>query len=437
MFLKPLMVATLGFVTPVAVPDAPLTSAVQTALPAEQAIESKIDCPSLPQPCVWDRTYGGQFADHIETIVADGAGGFFVAGHTKSTGKGDFDTWVMRVDRSGEPVWRRTFGTKGVDRLYAADTTADGGLIVAGHTTTLMGKGIDFWVLRLNGDGKLFWQKTYGGRGIERAHAVKALPDGGAVIAGFTTSKGAGDRDGWVIRVDLKGSVIWDHTFGDSRDDGINALSLMHDTTTGDVSGVYLSGYHRSDRTGRYRGMVLRIGLDGTKHWQEMIDQGPFTVLTGVATAPDGGVVVAGVTQSNKGIRDNVIVVGLNKLGMPRWQKELKGDKDDSVWAIEPRQGGGYALAGSTSSRGAGSSDAWVIGLTENGALDWFRLFGGTEWDQTVAIAVTPDGGMALAGHTTSRGAGQEDGWLLRLDSLGHLGASETAIGQIAPPPAQ
>lgn len=437
MFLTSLMVATIGFATPVAVTDVPLTTPEPAPSISEPESDPAIVCPDRSQPCVWDRTYGGPLADRIETIVPDRTGGFFVAGHTKSSGKGDFDTWVMRVDRAGEPVWHRTFGTKGVDRLFAADTTADGGLIVAGHTTTLMGKGIDFWVLRLNSDGQLFWQKTYGGEGIERAHAVKALPDGGAVVAGFTNSKGAGDRDGWVIRIDLKGSVIWDRTFGASRDDGINALSLVQDAETGAVSGIYASGHHRSDRTGRYRGMVLSIGLDGTKQWQEMIDQGPFTVLTGVTTAPDGGAVVAGVTQSDKGIRDNVIVVGLDKAGIPQWQKDLKGDRDDSVWAIEPRQGGGYALAGSTSSRGAGSSDAWVIGLTENGALDWFRLFGGSKWDQTVAITITPDGGMAMAGYTTSRGAGQEDGWLLRLDSLGHLGVSETAIGQITHPPDQ
>jgi len=437
MFLKPMLIATVGFATPAAVPDLPLTSTDTAPVTHTQEAEPVITCPEARQPCVWDRTYGGQSADHIETIVPDNDGGFFVAGHTKSAGKGDFDTWVMRVDRAGEPLWKRTFGTKGVDRLFAADATVDGGLIVAGHTTTLLGNGIDFWVLRLNGDGKLFWQKTYGGRGIERAHAIKALPDGGAVVAGFTTSKGAGDRDGWMIRIDSKGKTVWDRTFGDVKDDGFNAISLIRDKETGAVSGVYAAGHHRSVRTGRYRGLVVKIDMDGTKHWRKMVDEGPFTVLTGVATAPDGGAVVAGVTQDANSIRDNVIVVGLDARGLHLWQKDLKGERDDSVWAIESRPEGGYALAGTTSSRGAGSTDAWVIGLTENGALDWFRLFGGSEWDQTVAITIAPDGGMALAGYTTSRGAGQEDGWLLRLDARGNLGVDNTAIGQVVSPPVQ
>lgn len=437
MFLKPMIVATIGFVTPVAIPDAPVSDMTPDAVVTPNDESQAIVCPSHPEPCVWDRTYGGQFADRIEAIVPHYDGGFFVAGHTKSAGKGNYDTWVMRVDRSGEPVWRRTFGTKGVDRLFALDKTADGGLIAAGHTTTLMGKGIDFWVLRLSADGRLFWQKTYGGKGIERAHAVKALPDGGAVVAGFTNSKGAGDRDGWMLRIDARGGVVWDRTFGDRRDDGINAISLYRDPDTGEVSGFYASGHHQSDRTGRYRGMVLKIDLDGTTNWKKMVDEGPFTVLTGIATSKDGDIAVSGVTQEPDSIRDDIIIVGLDSDGTKRWQKDLKGKADDSVWAIEARPGGGYALAGTTSSRGAGSSDAWVIGLTEAGALDWFRLYGSAKWDQTVAITMSSDGGMALAGHTTSRGVGQEDGWLLKLDANGHLGSSETAIGQVAPPPSQ
>ncbi len=432
MFLKPFLVAAIGFATPAAVTDIPPAgqqAAPQTSTP--QA-EPAIVCPEDRTPCMWDRTYGGNRADRIETIVPDNNGGFFVAGHTKSTGKGDFDTWVMRVDRAGEPVWKRTFGTKGVDRMFSADRTPDGGLIVAGHTTTLLGKGIDFWVLRLDADGRLFWQKTYGGRGIERAHAIKALPDGGAVVAGFTNSKGAGDRDGWLIRLDDTGKMLWDRTYGGSRDDGVNAIALRRDGKTGDVTGITLAGYHQSERTGRYRGMVVQVDMDGEQDWQRMIDQGPFTILTGITASPDGGVAAAGVTQDDNSIRDNVIVVGLGLRGDARWQKDLKGDKDDSVWSIQAQPGGGYALAGSTSSRGAGSADAWVIGLTENGALDWFRLYGGSQWDQTLAITVAPDGGLALAGYTTSRGAGREDGWLLRLDSRGNLGHSETAIGQAA-----
>ncbi|MEQ9491266.1 MAG: hypothetical protein RIM72_19970 [Alphaproteobacteria bacterium] len=432
MFLKPLLVTAIGLATPAAITDIPLSDQASAPSTVTQQAEPAIVCPETPSPCVWDRTYGGNRADRIQTIVPDGDGGFFVAGHTKSTGKGDFDTWVMRVDRAGEPVWKRTFGTKGVDRMFSADTTSDGGLIVAGHTTTLLGKGIDFWVLRLAADGRLFWQRTYGGRGIERAHAVKALPDGGAVVAGFTNSKGAGDRDGWLIRLDAAGKLLWDRTFGDRRDDGFNAMALQRDEDTGDVAGITLAGYHQSDRTGRYRGMVVQVGLDGEQQWQTMVDQGPFTVLTGIAASPDGGVAAAGVTQDDNSIRDNVIVVGLDPHGDARWQKDLRGDRDDSVWSIQPQPGGGYALAGSTSSRGAGSSDAWVIGLTGNGALDWFRLYGGSQWDQTLALAISPDGGMALAGYTTSRGAGQEDGWILRLDSRGNLGHGETAIGQAA-----
>jgi hypothetical protein len=117
-----------------------------------------------------------------------------------------------------------------------------------------------------------------------------------------------------------------------------------------------------------------------------------------------------------------VWVLRLDGGGALVWQKLIGGPKTDGGWGIAATADG-FVVMAATASHGAGSTDAWLMQFDPAGELVWERLFGQSLWDLPTAILVTRDGGLMVAGYTTSQGNGQEDFWLLRLDDQGELGS--------------
>jgi len=103
------------------------------------------------------------------------------------------------------------------------------------------------------------------------------------------------------------------------------------------------------------------------------------------------------------------------------WVKLYGGALDDEAAAIVQSGDGGYVIAGSTYSFGAGSADFWLIKVDSSGSMQWNQTYGGPESDVAVAMVQTSDGGYALAGETYSFGASDSDFWLVKVDSSGSI----------------
>jgi hypothetical protein len=104
-------------------------------------------------------------------------------------------------------VWQNTYGGPGYDWANAVHRTADGGAVVVGLTDSWGAGDWDFWMFRLDEKGSILWQKTYGGQSDDWSQSVERTSDGGTIVAGGTKSLGVGMRDFWVIKTDAKGEV--------------------------------------------------------------------------------------------------------------------------------------------------------------------------------------------------------------------------------------
>jgi len=111
------------------------------------------------------------------------------------------------------------------------------------------------------------------------------------------------------------------------------------------------------------------------------------------------------------------------------WSKTYGGTNDDDASSVVQTSDGGYAMAGWTLSYGAGGSDMWLVKTDASGNMQWSRTYGGTADDYANVLVQTSDGGYALAGYTTSYGAGGADFWLIKTDSAGNLQWSKTYGG--------
>ena len=110
-------------------------------------------------------------------------------------------------------------GGAGDDWGYDISKTNDGGFIVAGMTKSKGSGGKDFYVLKLDSSGIMGWEKTFGGANYDEARGIFETADGGFVLAGTTKSKGAGANDYWVVKLDSDGNLEWDRAFGSGSND--------------------------------------------------------------------------------------------------------------------------------------------------------------------------------------------------------------------------
>lgn len=132
----------------------------------------------------WQNSIGGSNDDYGTSIIATPDGGYITAGRAKSndgdvTGNhGDFDYWVVKLDGNGEIEWQRCYGGSERDFAHSILNTTDGGFIVAGHTLSNDGDisfnhgGYDVWIVKIDSIGNIDWEKTYGTFGEEYANCI-------------------------------------------------------------------------------------------------------------------------------------------------------------------------------------------------------------------------------------------------------------------------
>ncbi len=182
----------------------------------------------------WRRYFGGTNNDRAYGVVQADDGGFVLAGASESddfditSPKGSYDFWMLKVSDQGELLWQRSFGGTGIDKAYDISKTLDGGYVVAGNTfstDTDISKNngeSDVWLIKVNDNGNLVWEKTFGGAAFDAAQGISTSRNGGFIIAGNSKSidgdstENQGENDLWIIKTDALGSIEYQQTFGGS-----------------------------------------------------------------------------------------------------------------------------------------------------------------------------------------------------------------------------
>lgn len=421
-----------------------------------------------PEPGLieWQSVTGGYHQDKASAVAQGKDGGYMVvgAGFSMNTGditgsRGVIDAIISKLDANGNKQWVKVYGGSDGDEFNAVAATPDGDYIVAGYSRSKDGDVAvpnldDFWILKIDNDGKIKWSKTYGSTDIDQAKSIVVTADGGCVVTGFTEGNN-GDVTGnhskmpdvWILRLDANGNKKWAKTYGGSSVDQAFSVTACAD------GGFAITGYTASndgDVTG-YHGTayldtwVLKVDGEGNKLWNKCFGGTDSDYAHSIVSTPDGGLAIAGSTASVNGDITGLhhvnvgspfydaFVIKLDAAGNKQWAKAYGGVGSEGAYSLVTAPGGGYVFAGSAGSTdgdvygntGNSSSEYWLAKLDADGKLVWNNCYGSTGGDECASLIRTSDNGYALTGyihrndqHVKVETYGQFDWWTFKVTPL-------------------
>jgi len=238
--------------------------------------------------------------------------GYVIVGQATITTTGQTDAWAMKLDQNGNLVWNFLYGGTKDDWFNSVELTADGGLLVAGRTCSFGMADAwtgDGWILKLTKDGIPQWQKTYGGASDDEIKAVSSAPEG-YVAVGRTWSLGKGRGQGWVMGLDPNGNVIWQREFGGEEDDDFTSVARVTD-------GFLVAGRTCSFSFDSCSAWLQKLDFSGNSVWERAYYTNvpaAWEAAVSVANPGDGGVILSG-TSLQADLTPSVWVLRTDEVG--------------------------------------------------------------------------------------------------------------------------
>ncbi|OIP00593.1 MAG: hypothetical protein AUJ98_07060 [Bacteroidetes bacterium CG2_30_33_31] len=263
------------------------------------------------------------------------------------------------------------------------------------------------------------WDETYGSTGNDVANSAIILNDGNYLIVGFTDSKGSGKKDGWAVKINTSGELIWDEVYGGAQDDEIMDVVEM---PNGDIA---FTGYTQSIGAGKSDFWLILADENGKEKWSKAYGGKQDDIASKITLGIDGKLMLSGNTKSvGAGNMDFwMIKIDQDSQGKEHgallWKRNIGGKNADFIADVKQSIiDSTYYVLGTTTSFGNGSGDAYLIRVLEDrGMIKGNKFFGGNEYEYGNSFSFTSENGFFIVGASMSNSNGIFDGWILRLNS--------------------
>jgi len=375
-------------------------------------------CPSFPMlmlllmlppgpvdAAIWSKSF---VESSISDAHATSDGNYIVTGSTQPPGATESDVWVMKLDPSGNRLWEMAYGGTAADWGTAIREASDGGYYVGATTQSFGAQGSDCWILKLDGNGDVLWERRYGGLSFDWIRNITATGDGGVVVSGmFNQAQMPGTG---VAKLDSSGDLQWSKVFWGGS--GFVTICFAEEAANGDIflASSYITGPGID-------AWVMRLSPAGSVLWHKSYaGPGDDTASNGTAT-PDGGFLLVAYTLSFGTVGDHdTWIVSIDPSGGVQWETYIGAPGEEWVQGVAQGAGGGYLLSATTDSFTAPAYGLWFLKLGAEGRLEsqfFFEVEGAR-----MQVARAHDSGFLSAGWADF-GTGSRDGWIIKTDSRG------------------
>ncbi|HWI93062.1 MAG TPA: gliding motility-associated C-terminal domain-containing protein [Flavisolibacter sp.] len=267
----------------------------------------------------WQKCFGGSYNDDVYSIIQTSDGGFAAAGFTDSKdgdlngNYGKSDCWIIKLNNKGDLQWQKRLGGTEDDVAQSIDEAKDGGYIVAGYTSSNdidinnFKGAVDAWIIKLQADGNLEWQKCFGGSEVEYAESIQHTSDGGYVFTGMSYSKDGdvsnthGGSDLWIVKLDKIGNLQWDKSFGGSNEERGFGIVETSDFGYAAAGLSYSTDGALRGRNINATAWVVEVTNRGQLLWQKNLGFNKQSILYSIKETKDKGLIAAGFTAKTMG----------------------------------------------------------------------------------------------------------------------------------------
>jgi len=317
----------------------------------------------------WMHTWGGGGSDSVTAVATGSDGSVYSTGTTNSFGAGSWDACLLKYSSAGSLIWKRAWGGSSYDYSYAVAVDSQDRIYVAGTTYSFVtGFDANAFLLCFDSDGTLQWQRTWGGLSNEYVYGLDIDGANNIFVAGYTQSFGAGSADTFLLCFDQNGDLQWQRTWGGGSNDFAFAVA------TDNLGNIYEVGRTWSFGEGYYDSLLLCYDQTGSLRWQRI--WGTADIEDSRAVAADGA--------------------------------------------------GNVRVAGQTSKSGVAVYDAYVLGYSSSGDLQWRRTWSANEMDVCAGVTIDASGSTFATGFTY--GSPNASAYVIEFDPSGTLVAAQTLI---------
>jgi hypothetical protein len=162
---------------------------------------------------LWNRNYeiGANTVARTGVLAPDS--NYVIAGYTNFQNSSNYEFLLLKMDQAGNLIWNQTYAVAGSQIAYSM-TQANDGYLIVGYIESPQ-TDIDARVIKVDWNGTLLWSESIGGKNADSAAVIEPSDDGNYLVAGFTFSFGAGNRDFWLFKISTSGKILWTCTQGD------------------------------------------------------------------------------------------------------------------------------------------------------------------------------------------------------------------------------
>ena len=337
---------------------------------------------NLPSSNTWSKTFGRFFSDEIGfSVDITSDGGYIVLGTAYYSRNGG--VWLMKLDGYGNVEWKKIFGGCGAAG-ESVQQTSDGGYVIATDGMS---------VIKTDSRGKIEWTYTpsrecwtWGDR------VIQETSDGGYVIVGTLEYEDSVNCDVYLIKLDSNGNMVWNKTFGGKRRDFGDSIYPTSD------GGFIITGgtYSFSPIPDLYTSLwLIKIDDEGNELWNKTFGSGFSLTGYSVQQTSDGGYIIAGGTE--KDIHDVGWVIKTDEEGNMEWNITI--GECEVIYSVDQTSDGGYILGSTSGAPFIVEGDLYLIKVDSNGEIKWIKHYGRENYyEGGYCVRATSDGGFIVVG---------------------------------------
>lgn len=344
-------------------------------------------------------------------VALSSEGGYLFSGYFRSGAANGNGAMLVKTDQAGNTIWAKSYGGSKSESLQFVHEIPGTGYFAAGGILEQSGTNSDFYLIKIDYEGDIIWEKSYG-YGDDGMWSAKYTADGGVVMCGFTEVT-SGNKEVYLAKVDANGTIQWGNTYGTAGNDVGFYVSQTND------EGYIITGF-----SGNGQLYLIKTDAAGNLSWSKTYKYYDDEQGVVVKQTSDGGYIVSGITGLAGSIPFDIFWLKTDSVGNLQWVRTHNATSThDYVMCMELTQDGGFIIGGF---RGyiTPSEDFYLIKVDASGNIQWTTAHGGNISDEMNSLKITPDGGVICAGQTNSFGSGDMDAFIMKTDVSGSSGCN-------------